>query len=627
MRRDLNVKHYVGKASEVGQVTGPGDFFRDEDTGEVFIINANKEPTKITNDTIILRNENLSIDYSDYTGVNNIIGGFFYPRKAINPDWVSEMVREDISEADKLQWSDIEQDLDYLADNGINTLRVTIFYNLTTFGTNPLVDISQNHDQDKEAVIKGLLDRCRSRGLKIIFQTNFGYEGALSIGDLSEMQDYVDGTNESYFDRHIEWVAHLFREYSDVIIAHKIFNEPDGFGTWANYDSALTVLKFLYKLKQKFVSEYDQLPYIVNAVDHINFNLRFVEMPAGRQSIYDISDWAVFNSYYWADNGFFEFVTYRRQWDYMIENNYDDKPLLMSECGFPSDYDNQSPGEESFVPENGQFDRPQGSQPQTPHTQESQNRAIREAVYYSEQNKAIGILCWSLFKHINRTSDINFFQDSFGLIDEAGNGTTAFFDFVRAFKNDFSQIGIKPLSITGGSGSTGVDINGRNAITPNAVMAGVYIPMGGNWESEEYIIQTPYILNIRTRQKTQPADNGIAIGINFPNGGRTFLFQYEDFSNRWRLFDNGIEVASTANAGGDVALDYGTSERLISFDFATRQFQFKFDGVVQPFFDISDGTTPYDIVVPQIFLQQPFKIVSNASTADVEIIEAFLSNG
>lgn len=572
---------------------------------------------------VIQRTDNLAIDYSNYTGITGLVGGFYYPRMSPNPDWVSAMVRTDT--VDVVTQADIDTDLDYLQTHNINTIRIVIQYNLTTYRTNPLVDGSFNHDVNKTNAIRALIQSAKDRGIKVMTQTNFGYEGALSAGDLSEMQDYVDGVNEDRFNTHIAWMGDIFREFPETIIAHKMFNEPDGFGVWADYDQALTVLKFLRKLKETFVAEFNEIPYTVNAVDHVNFNLRFSEMPIGFQSIYDLSDWAMFNSYYWADNGSFAFVSYKRQWDYMVDNNYDNKPLIMSECGFPSDYDGQGVGEASFVPENGQFDRPQGSYPKTPHNQESQNRAIREAVFYSEQNNAIGILCWSLFKHNDRFSDPNFFQDSFGVIDANGVGTTAFFDLKRAFSQEFSDEYIKPLSITSGTGSVGTEINGRVAPTANAVMAGVYIPTGDNWQSENFNLKTPYILNVRTAQLTQPADNGIAIALNFADGKKVYQFRYEDFSNRWRFFEDGTEVAATADASGDSALDYGTDERLISFDFSGRAFKFLFDDVEQSFLDISDNTTPYNINLAQTTLQDRLKIEVNATTADVEVREAYLS--
>lgn len=44
MRRDLNVKFYVGKADEISELTQPGDFFRDEDTGSLSLIDEQGNP-------------------------------------------------------------------------------------------------------------------------------------------------------------------------------------------------------------------------------------------------------------------------------------------------------------------------------------------------------------------------------------------------------------------------------------------------------------------------------------------------------------------------------------------------------------------------------------------------------
>lgn len=338
-----------------------------------------------------------------------IKGGFYYPRKSMNPDWVSELVRTDIPVNDRLTFTDIENDLDLLIQNSINTVRVVIQYNLTTFGTNPLFDNSFNVDTVKQSVITQFLDLCRSKGIKVLTQTNFGFEGELSAGDLLEIENYNNSTdlesNDSKrFNDHIDWLTGIISSYSDVIIAHKMFNEPDGFGTWSNSDTAVSILTFLGKIKKRFVFGYSNIPYIVNAVTHVNFNLRFLGANENEQSLYEISDFAAFNSYYWADNGFFEFTHYRRQFEFMNSNNYLNKPLIMMEFGYPSDYDGQDyiddlNQDESFVPANGQFDRPIGNNTFMPHTQESQDRATKEAVFFGEKYDAIGLLCWSLFKH------------------------------------------------------------------------------------------------------------------------------------------------------------------------------------------------------------------------------------
>lgn len=577
----------------------------------------------------ILRRSNNSIIYDSSVFETPIVGGFYYPRKAVNPDWVSEMVRTDIVESDRLSWGDIENDLDYLVNTGVNTVRIVIQTSLTTFGTNPLVYASNNYTTDlgKSNVLNDFAIRCKERGLKIITQTNFGYEGALSESDISEMEDYLNDINIERFNNHLDWVTSFIDSYKGTIIAHKMFNEPDGFGTWSNYDDALTILKFLFKLKERFVNNYNDIPYICNAVTHDNFNMRFTEMPVGQQSLYDLSDWSLFNSYYWGATSYAPYFIYALQWDFMVENNYDNKPIMMSECGYPSDYDNQvyvddNNQDESFVPANGQFDRPIGNNEEMPHTQESQNRSIREAVYYSQKNNASGILCWSLFKHHNRTSDPNFFQDSFGLIDETGLGTDAYFEFVRAFKSEFASNGTKPLSITNGIGSTNTRINGIHGYQSGDVICGILIPKGDNWKSDEYDELSPYVLNVKVAQQEQPVDNGISIGFEIPRAGQTFLFQYEDYSNRWRFFLNGEEVAATL----DIGEDFGTSDRVISFDFTKRDFGFYMDGVLMYFKDINDVEIDYNINFNQQWHQYPKKIICNASTSVVEVKEANLTN-
>lgn len=552
-----------------------------------------------------------------------LIGGFYYPRKAVNPDWFSEMVRTDIPLADRLSWEDIETDLDQLSTNNINTLRIVIQYNLTTFGTSPLVDTNLNIDPNKEAVLIGFLDRCRAREICVFTQTNFGFEGALSAADLTEIQDYINSTNDidleaRRFNDHIDWLTNIITSYSDVIIVNKTFNEPDGFGTWSNFDDAVLILKFLSKIKKRFIEGYPNIPYIVNAVTDVNFNCRFPEAPEGIQSIYEVSDWAVFNSYYWADSGFFEFTHYRRQFERMILNNFDNKPLLLTEFGWPSNYDGQGVGEESFIPENGQFDRPIGNNTLMPHTQENQDRGIKEGVFFSEQNSAVGAMCWSLYQHENRNNDPNFFQDSFGLINSNGTLTTAFKQLKRAFTSKFDDDGIAPFSITSGVAFGGAHINGDQGFNVNDTPAGVYIPIAGGYRSPVLNLKTPFYLSSRVLQTTQPSDNGVSLGINFVNNG-SFFVQFEDFSNRWRLFLDNTEVAATL----DVGSDFGLVEKKLTFSLATRFLEFYVDGVKQDFFDISDNITPYELQLNQIWYQADMELTCNASTADVKLIEVF----
>lgn len=566
-----------------------------------------------------LRRDKLgNIDYTNYIPPTKIIGGYYYPRKASNPDWVSELVRKDIPLENKLSWGDIEEDLDYLINNRINTIRITLFYNLTTFNTNPLVNTNYEHDSEKSKIIKDFLYLCENKGLKVITQTNFGYEGELSDVDIASMVEYVEGINLDRFNSHIKWVTKLFNRYKDTILAHKIINEPDGFGTWANYDKALKVLKFLVKIKQEFISHHPNLPYLINTVDHINYNLRFTEMPTNEQSIYDLSDWATFNSYYWADNGHFEYVSYKRQWDYMVENNYRNKPLMMVECGFPSDYDNQGPGEESFVPENGQFDRPIGRYPFTPHTQDSQNRAIKEARYYSEKNSAIGILCWSLYKHKNVNNSPHFFQDSFGVIDAEGVKTLALDVLTETFTDGFGESNIKPLSITSGNTGQGAHINGYQGYSNNDVPAGIYLPSGGGyWVSEYLDLLTPYVINFRVKQKTSPNDNGVTLGVQFKNSSNKYHVQFEDYSNRWRLFVDDVEVAAS-----NPSQDFGLEEKLLSFDFNSRTLGFYVDGIKIDFLSVEDSTE-YDLTILQILYQKQLQVFCIASTSDVEVLEGY----
>ena len=47
MRRDLNVKHYIGKDSEKSQLSNPGDYFRAEDTDKNYQVNSAGTPVEV----------------------------------------------------------------------------------------------------------------------------------------------------------------------------------------------------------------------------------------------------------------------------------------------------------------------------------------------------------------------------------------------------------------------------------------------------------------------------------------------------------------------------------------------------------------------------------------------------
>lgn len=644
---DFNL--YIGKTSEKPPQRQYGDIFIDEEGNKIFIYGKDKRPTEYGgNGTIPINNSPLgSLSRSKGGQLKNdnetgfkIIGGFYYPRKSMNPDWVSEMVRTDISEEDRLKWSDIEDDLDQLVSEGVNTVRVVIQYNLTTFDTNPLVDDSFNVDVSKEAVILSFLNRCRQKGLYVFTQTNFGYEGELSEVDINEMSLYNNSTGVGQealrFNAHIDWMTSIINNYSDVVICHKIFNEPDGFGTWANYNDAVTILRFLGKIKERFISGAPNVPYIVNAVTHVNFNNRFNGAVEGEQSLYEISDWAVFNSYYWADNGFFNYTHYRRQFEFMVNNNYLNKPLLMTEFGWPSDYEGQDytdeeNQDESFVPANGQFDRPIGNNTLMPHTQESQDKAVKEAVFFSEENDAIGVMCWSLYKHVDRLGlgKPSFFQDSFGLIGADGSTENKSFKYlVNAFGNKFNSDEEAPFSITGGSVFGGAHINGDQGFEPNDVPAGVFIPVGGGFVSNPLNLKSPFKLNAVVRQTSLPSDNGIVIGVEFENF-ETLQFRFEDFSNRWRLFrvnsqgDN--ELAATPEQTGAEEFDFGTEDRLITIDFSSQYLNLYVDGVKQNFFEEGEVEGYNYSVLDQTALLSNYKLICNATTSDVELKEVYYS--
>jgi hypothetical protein len=234
-------------------------------------------------------------------------------------------------------------------------------------------------------------------------------------------------------------------------------------------------------------------------------------------------------------------------------------------------------------------------------------------------------MCWSLFQHINENSDPNFFQDSFGLISSDGSLTRSFNQLKRSFKNQYSEEGLRPFSLLGGTVFNGAHINGFDngsgqGFIPEDSPAGVYMPQGSGYISSNLDLRTPFILSCVVKQTILPADNGVSIGIDFVNNGNVRV-QFEDFSNRYRLFINGVEVAATL----DVGSDFGLSEKTISFNLSSRFLDIYVDGVKLDFISVSDSS-PYSLSINQIWYQADKKIICNGTTSPVNLIEVYYQN-
>lgn len=123
-------------------------------------------------------------------------------------------------------------------------------------------------------------------------------------------------------------------------------------------------------------------------------------------------------------------------------------------------------------------------------------------------------------------------------------------------------------------------------------------------------------------QVVQPADNGVVIGLEFVNYS-TVQFRFEDFTNRWRMFIDNVEVAATADQTGNVLFDFGITNRKLTIDLSNNNLKFFVDDVEQTFFDVSTSNEYNYSLSGSISSIADIKLICNATTSDVKLREVF----
>ncbi|MFD1733785.1 hypothetical protein ACFSC4_25365 [Deinococcus malanensis] len=260
-------------------------------------------------------------------------------------------------------------------------------------------------------------------------------------------------TNYAYHEAYARWIVRLLAGKSNVR-GLNLKNEPDGFGAWADPDVAGRILTWMSRLKQAIKAEAPRLGVYVNSAAFDNTFKRFEGAPVGHQSIYDVSDALFFNSYLWADNGFWPYAVPATIYRYISDHNIARKPMVLSELGWPS-YNDDS----GMIVPGMQWDLPLGLRPTTPSTPEMQKRAVEESVYWAEKYGFSGLIAWAAYDHLPGA-----YRNPFGLIDGYGQASAAASVFAQAFTKQYSRLGEAPVSLVDGQ-VTGGKINGLDGTT------------------------------------------------------------------------------------------------------------------------------------------------------------------
>ena len=506
----------------------------------------------------------MSYNLSIYPSESLIKGLYYVPRKSVDNFWLTNYLNGTLSDGDLVEDFTTMKTL-----CGINTIRIFIFYdieyrkavmyNISVLGmsqsvaeqtaTTNLVGLTNGNGVYNEALFTKLshfIDLAGQNGLDVI-PTLFQELSALrATDDWTFLESKL-----SYFKDFTTKIVTIFASKPNV--KHVMLkNEPDGYGVWDNYSLASRVLTFLYELKQSALSVSHRLKYIVNSVTHDNIYKKYPNTICN--SIYSLTDVVCVNSFLHTDTGFWSGISYRTQFDYIKNNNYLNKDIIMTECGFPTDYVNQrvvgeydidgnlsSVTDDSTIPINdGIFDRPVGRTGGITHSEQHQYEAISEAIYWVTKYKLKGFLVWSAFQHPS-----NGIQDSFSVINYDNTPKLACDVIKNAYYKKINdtfgnRVSLQQGSITGSgkiSGLTPYDVNnvGMNVVN------GIRVESSSNWISETLLYDYPfsYKLNLKYRSNV---DEPFTVGI--VTNETSFQLRYKKYDkNGFELYDLGNNVS------------------------------------------------------------------------------------
>ena len=490
-------------------------------------------------------------------GVDVVKGIYYVPRKAKDNFWLTALLQGTLTLAD------IEEDFNVMKSLlGINTVRIFTYYDIewrkqvealkvSNFLTTAQAKVEANKDIlgmangeglynqkafDALSQVIDLAKRCNLEVIPTMFQ---------ELKALKSTDDW--GFLETELDLFKEFTAKMVSLFDTKTNVRYVIlkNEPDGFGVWADKNLAVRVLNFLYDIKQEAKLHSTRIKFMVNSTTHDNIFKKFPSQKAN--SIYSLTDVVCLNSFLWADTGFWSGVNYATQFKYVKLNNQLNKPMFLTECGFPMDYVNQrvagSNGEtvtdESTVPINdGLFDRPYGRAFAREHNEENQSKAIKEALYWADYHNFDGALVWSAFEHSEDS-----LHDSFAIINYDNTPKLACKDLKNFRVNTLDALGTKHISCVQGFGSGVLNINGLTPYNPaQSVDNGVYLGSNSNWNSFQLVYEFPLRLRLVLEVLSQQAE---PLTVELKSDTKSIQFRYKKYDkNAFQFWDvtNNVEL-------------------------------------------------------------------------------------
>lgn len=526
-------------------------------------------------------------------------GAMYWPSSATEPSWWPEWISGSITD------SDIEADLDLLVVTRSNTVRVFIPYrNPNSWG---FTDGAGGHDGTALVYFVRFVEIAKSKGLFVvptIFQEmEVTEDGGFPIPRYPEEpgKDILN-KNRGRHEDFIRWFMEGVRELENVPVVI-VKNEPDGKGAWDSEYARHTIMSWLVDMYAVAKEVAPNIRLSSVAAAHTNLFKESLNQPVGEQSIYDIADVAMWNSFRWSDNGDWEYQIPENWLQFVVNRNVQNKPLVLSEFGWPSHYD-----ETGVIPSNQEFDKPLGWRPNTPCDEDTQKRAYAETIAWIEmftaQERGLhGALAWSLIDKPTPepTSPTTYYRDPFAMFNDNRTPREAVEWFTRLYTNNFTKSGRLWQPIARAEGNALI-----NGVYPHGTIGP---PAGALIEEEkelyvQAIARIPIGIEYELEFLKIPTSNGVAL-INNISGGKQIHVRREEYSNRWRLFyDNEEVAASTPESPGGLVVGQRYSFRVdIGVYRGVNQYG------VELFVD--DGVVSWDSPEPYLTQEELFTINPN----------------
>lgn len=504
-------------------------------------INVLQNTRNSSSDPVIIPNPPLDYTPSLVPYTPNVKGIYYVPRLSKDNFWLTNWANGEFTEMDIL--NDFEVMKNHL---GINTIRVFTFFDIE-YRKNPnatsLIGLSDGKGNYNEALFEKLgrfIDLAKMAGLNVLPTLFQELKALKATDDWSFLENDI-----SYFKAFTDKMIRLFASKTNIQYV-MLKNEPDGYGVWNDTALASRVLTFLSEIKKSATAISTRIKYLVNSVTHDNIYKKYPNAIAN--SIYKITDVVCCNSFLFTDTGYWNGINYRTQIEYLVNNDVLKKGVIITECGFPSNYVNQrvtgypdengvisSVTDESTIPINDAiFDRPKGRAVGVAHTEQSQYIAIAEATYWVQRKGLKGFLVWSAFDHAETS-----IRDSFAVINFDNSPKMACNIIKATYRNiiadDFgNRISLQQGAING----TGV-INGL--VGNSAGVTGVRVSAGSNWISEQLLYDYPFAYRMKVMYLEECAEP-FTIGI--VTNETSFQIRYKKYDkNAFELFDLGNNVS------------------------------------------------------------------------------------